>query len=249
MKRITAALAAVLAVLPVMTGCARANRDRAPNVLWAWERREDLRSAEPERFAVAELAATITLAEGRVIVHRRMQPLQLATGATVIAVVRIETGPRAVLGQSELQSVEDTIAELPQNPAVRGLQIDFDATAAQREFYTNLLHDLRRRLGQQEWISITALTSWCMYDDWIRQLPVDEAVPMLFALGAGRMETEAYLASGADFRDPLCRRSVGVLLGDDHALVPRGRRVYWFSNTAWNSAKVAEAVTEQRGLE
>jgi hypothetical protein len=249
MKHISAALAIVLAVLPVVSGCTRANRNRLPNVLWAWERREDLRSADPERFVVAELAATITLVDGRVIVHRRMQPLQLAAGARVIAVVRIETGPGAVLEYSQLQSVENTVAELAQNPAVCGLQIDFDATAAEREFYANLLHGLRRRLGQQEWISITALASWCMYDDWIRELPVDEAVPMLFALGAGRAETKAYLAGGADFRDPLCRRSVGVLLGDDHALVPRGRRVYWFSNAAWNSANIAYAVIEQGELE
>ena len=96
---------------------------------------------------------------------------------------------------------------------------------------------------------MTALASWCMHDDWLRDLPVNEAVPMLFALGAGRAETEAYLASGADFRDPLCRNSVGVLLGDDHRLVPRGRRVYWFSNTAWNSANIAQAVIEGRDLE
>jgi hypothetical protein len=247
MKHTIAVLATTLAALPLMSGWANGNR--SPNVLWAWERREDLRSADPEHFAVAELAATITLAEGRVVVQPRMQPLQLAPGTIVMAVVRIETGRGVVLQNRELQNVENTVAELAQNHAVRGFQIDFDATPPEREFYASLLHDLRRRLGQQEWISITALASWCMYDDWIRELPVNEAVPMLFAMGAGRAETEAYLGSGADFRDPLCRQSVGVLLGDDHALIPRGRRIYWFSNAAWNSARVAQAVNEQRGLQ
>lgn len=247
MKHTIAAFATALAVLPLMSGWANGNRP--PNVLWAWERREDLRSADPQRFAVAELAATITLADDHFIVHRRMQPLQLNPKAIVIAVVRIETGRGAVLKNRQLQSVENTVVELAQNPAVRGLQIDFDATPVEHEFYASLLHDLRRRLGQQEWISITALASWCMYDDWIQELPVDEAVPMLFALGAGRTETESYLASGSDFRDPLCRRSVGVMLGDNHALVPHGRRVYWFSHSAWNSARVAQAVIEQRELE
>lgn len=246
-KHTIVALAIALAVLPLMSGSANSSRSR--NVLWAWERREDLRSADPARFAVAELAATITLADGRVIVQPRMQPLKLRTGAIVIAVVRIETRRGAVLQNEALQSIENTMAELAQNPPVRGLQVDFDATPVERGFYASLLHDLRRRLGKQEWISITALASWCMYDDWIRELPVNEAVPMLFALGAGRNETEAYLASGADFRDPLCRQSVGVLLGDDHALIPRGRRIYWFSNAAWNSARVAQAVNEQRGLQ
>jgi hypothetical protein len=78
MKHTIAALATALAVLPLMSGWDRANGNRSPDVLWAWERREDLRSADPERFGVAELAATITLAGGRAIVHRRMQPLQLA---------------------------------------------------------------------------------------------------------------------------------------------------------------------------
>jgi hypothetical protein len=249
MKHSTAALATALAVLPLVSGCTHANHNHPPNVLWAWERREDLRSADPDHFGVAELAATITLNSSGVSVHRRMQPLQLASGATVISVVRIETTPGAALDDGELQSVENTIATLAQNPAVRGLQIDFDTTSAQREFYGTLLRDLRRRLGKQAWISITALASWCMYDDWIRELPVNEAVPMLFALGAGRTETEAYLASGEDFRDPLCRSSVGVLLGDDHALVPPGRRVYWFNNGGWNSASVAQMMIEQRRLE
>jgi hypothetical protein len=119
------------------------------------------------------------------------------------------------------------------------VQIDFDATASQREFYRRMLNDLRARLPNTP-ISMTALTSWCMDDDWIAALPVDEAVPMLFRMGRDDRSIRARLKSGDDFREPLCRTSVGVSTDEPQAMRAGGRRVYWFAPRSWTQSQLAE---------
>ena len=61
-------------------------------ILWAWERPEDLTFINPEKVSVAFLAKTIYLRGDKVIVKPRLQPLKLAPGTKLTAVVRIETG-------------------------------------------------------------------------------------------------------------------------------------------------------------
>jgi hypothetical protein len=130
------------------------------------------------------------------------------------------------------------------------IQIDFDAAASERPFYESLLTDLRKRLGPQAHISITALASWCEGDAWLAQLPagtIDEAVPMLFRMGRDAARVEATLASQGEFRAGVCRASVGV--SDDEQLsrsILTGqiaatrewsqKRIYVFHNGTWNSA-------------
>lgn len=75
--------------------------------------------------------------------------------------------------ENRVASVILTSAE----PGAVALQVDFDARASQHTFYARLLRDLRRQMPPSLPLSITALASWCSYDDWIRGLPVDEAVP------------------------------------------------------------------------
>jgi len=53
------------------------------------------------------------------------------------------------------------------------VQIDFDARRSQRRFYVRLLRDLRRRMPPSLPLSITALASWCAYDDWLSGLPIE----------------------------------------------------------------------------
>jgi hypothetical protein len=175
-------------------------------VLWAWERPEDLRFIDSEHVGVAFLAGTVSMRGGGSEFHPRMQPLRVS--------------PNAIARASTL-------------PQVVAAQIDFDATASERSFYRDLLLELRRRLPPSMPISITALASWCIGDDWIGGLPIDEAVPMLFRLGVGQHEVGSWMRSQREFREPLCRGSLGVSTDEPWTSLPAGRRVYAFSTKPW----------------
>jgi Protein of unknown function (DUF3142) len=63
--------------------------------LWVWERREDLRTVDPDTTAIATLDSTIVLGRTAALIMRR-QPYIYPAGIRRIAVVRIETaGPIA----------------------------------------------------------------------------------------------------------------------------------------------------------
>jgi hypothetical protein len=203
-------------------------------VLWAWERPEDLRFVNPEKTGIAFLAATIRLRAETAIVRPRFQPLLVAEAAKLVSVVRIEADSRAQLNHAQLERSVATIVETSSWPRVSAVQVDFDATFSQREFYGNLLIELRRRLRPSVPISITALASWCLDDDWISTLPIDEAVPMLFRMSAGTDQVVARLESGKDFRAPLCRDSLGISTDERWSTLPAGRRVYVFHTKPWD---------------
>lgn len=219
---------------------------RLPHViLWAWERREDLSFLDPRRTGVAYLAGTLGLSGDQIVVRMRRQPLIVARDTVVIPVVRIETDSDAAptLSARQRAAACTAIVRLAgSKPAA--IQIDFDATRSQRAFYRALLSDLRARVGTSVPLSMTALASWCIYDDWITNLPVDEAVPMLFRMGADSQEISAYLRRGGRFVPPISRTSVGVATDEPLAAIAGGRRVYLFSPHAWTRAQAAQAIAE-----
>jgi hypothetical protein len=126
-----------------------------------------------------------------------------------------------------------SIRELWDLPGIVGLQVDFDATQSQRAFYRDLLHRLRAAKPRGMSLSITALGSWCLGDPWIRNLPIDEAVPMLFRMGPEASSVKETLARRGDFTVPLARTSVGYSLDEPFLPIPRGRRVYAFDPRPW----------------
>jgi hypothetical protein len=205
-----------------------------PLVLWAWERPEDLRFVRSGDSAIAYLAETIQLRDGEVRPRPRMQSLRVRDDAKLVAVVRVETDHSDLNHSQALQSAA-AIARNASQPRVVAIQVDFDATLSQRAFYRDLLLDLRRRVGAEKPISITALASWCMDDDWLAGLPIDEAVPMLFRMGAGTNEVTTRLASGRDFREPLCRGSLGISTDERWRSLPGGRRLYVFNPQPWTA--------------
>lgn len=202
-----------------------------PVTLWAWERRENLRALNTRRFAVAYLDQTLTI---RLTVESqpRRDLLVFPNSATRIPVVRIEAPPSAVLNAQNRSGVVQAILRSAREPGIAALQIDFDATRSQRPFYRDLLLDLRHQLPANLPLSITALASWCSYDDWLRDLPVDEAVPMMF-----RMEPDRRLAPPNldDFRilEPLCQSSAGVSTTEPWPSDLVGKRVYIFADNGW----------------
>ena len=114
-----------------------------------------------------------------------------------------------------------------------GIQIDFDAKLSERKFYKELLEKLRLELPKNYLLSITALASWAIYDNWIADLPVDEAVPMLFSLGVEKQQVLSYLAAKKDFRTRNTQTSLGISTGEDLPWLPEERRIYIFANQSW----------------
>jgi hypothetical protein len=194
-------------------GYGREHRLKGPRlVFWAWEQREDLRFLDPRTDGVAFLTSTVELLPDSVRVEPRMQPLYLPPGIQVVAVVRIfsHDDKPARLTADQMSETLQALLVATREPAVSALQIDFDARQSERGFYSRLLSELRQRLGPAYPISITALVSWCIGDRWIHNLPVDEAVPMLFSMGSEEALIRNYLSSTGTFPEPLCRGSLGI---------------------------------------
>ena len=209
-------------------------------ILWAWERPERLDFIDPEKVGVAFLAKTIYLRGDRVISRPRFQPLTLPPGARLVAVARIEseTSPdysrRPALSPAQIKETAATISELGTLPNVVMVQVDFDATASERAFYRELLTQLRGKLPATTALSITALASWCKGDNWLEDLPVDEAVPMLFRMGVERKQFLSGLAAGETFSSTLCRTTAGVSTDEPLAQLPRVQRLYVFNPRVWS---------------
>jgi len=68
-------------------------------------------------------------------------------------------------------------------------------------------------------------------------------VPMMFRMGPDRAAIEESLAAGSDFREPLCRHSVGVSTDEPWPTTFRGRRVYIFSPKPWTESSLSALKT------
>ncbi|HEX8097289.1 MAG TPA: DUF3142 domain-containing protein [Pyrinomonadaceae bacterium] len=213
-------------------------------ILWAWERPERLGFIDPRRVGVAFLAKTLYLRGERVVTRPRLQPLEVPPGTKLVAVVRIESDRKEIpkLSAGQLTKAAEDVSELARLSQVYAVQIDFDARQTERDFYRRLLLELRPRLPDTTALSITALASWCLHDDWLRGLPVDEAVPMLFRMGVDSRNILSGLASGKGFRPTLCRGSSGVSTDEPSDWVPASRHVYVFNPESWSPASVSQTL-------
>jgi Protein of unknown function (DUF3142) len=216
--------------------------DTLPHViLWAWERPEKLDFIDASRTGVAFLGRTLYLGDGdKVIVRPRLQPLNVPDGIPLIAVARIESkrDGSASLSQLQIESAAREIVELTRQPNIVAVQIDFDARASERKFYSELLATVRRLLPPTTALSITALASWCQGDSWLDQLPIDEAVPMLFRMGIDRTSILNRLATGEQFHSSLCTQSAGVATDEALPYTPATDRVYVFNPSSWSPISV-----------
>lgn len=246
-------------------------------MLWAWERPEDFTGMRGGKYGVAFLAKTIYLVSADlagqksdrdgVRVRPRLQPLDVSPGTPLMAVVRVETsagfrmsayssgskdGPR--YSEKQIERAAEEIVNAANLPRVSAVQIDFDASSSEHEFYRGLLAETRRGLPKETRLSITALASWCVSDRWLEELPdgtIDEAVPMLFRMGPGAAEVVRQLRREEEFPLVACRNSVGVstdeLLSRDilggklgGADFLTGKRVYVFSPHSWSADGLPE---------
>ena len=207
-------------------------------MLWAWERPEDLTFLDSHNYGVAFLAQTLTLRGDEVVFNPRHQPLQVPPDAKVMAVTRIEsqkiTGQRPALSANQRQQLVKLILRTLELGRVAAIQVDFDALVSERDFYRALLQDLRAQLPDKVPLSMTALASFCIGDRWLEGLPVDEAVPMIFRMGADDKPIKNRLEANQDFGDPICQRSYGFALDEPVAMrIYLNRRLYVFNDHSW----------------
>ena len=230
----------------ISSGCqnSRQNFTQFPQkILWAWERPENLEFINAKQFGVAFLAQTIELTGDEIIINPRRQPLKVSPETKIIAVTRIETSKRtenrATLSEKQQSEVVQNILKTLELKNVSAIQIDFDATVSERQFYRKLLNDLRQKLPTDFPISITSLASFCIDDNWIKDLPVDEIVPMIFRLGADEKTVKNYLANGNDFKTPICQTSYGIAVDEPVKVnFQTPRRIYFFNVRSWNQKDV-----------
>jgi hypothetical protein len=219
---------------------------RVPRVvLWAWERREDLSFIDPKTTAIAYLDRTVELRGDAVTMRPRFEPLTIPRGTTLLPVARIENSRTSppTLSHAQCDTAAALIAQMTAaSPAA--IQIDFDATASQRAFYRDLLAQVRRRIPRSTAISMTALASWCVDDNWLSDLDVDEIVPMLYRMGPDAVAIRAYIRRGGELAAGRAVVSVGVSLDEPISDAPRDKRVYLFSPRPWTPQQMHSAIAQ-----
>ncbi len=223
----------------------RVNEREFPRViLWAWERPEDLQFLNTNRYGVAFLAQTLTLKNDDVLLKPRRWPLKVSPATRLIAVTRIEsrktTGQSVALSDNQRNRVATLILKTLEEGNVSAVQVDFDAVVSERTFYRSLLHELRQKLPDNVPLSITALASFCVGDRWLTDLPVDEAIPMVFRMGKDSSAIKTMLSDGKDFREGICQRSYGIAVDEPFDVrLDSERRVYVFNSQAWSVNDIA----------
>ena len=235
-------LSIVAAVLLIASERPSAARDFKPGatVLWAWERPEDLRFAGPG-VEIAAMTGFVVVSGNRVWARGRRFPLEVNPAARRIALVHVQIDRRRPLVMSgELRRVlTAAVLAYARPPGFSAVQIDFEVRASERPVLLNLLRDVRAALPESVPLSITALASWCETEDWLRDAPVDEVVPMLFRMGPAGEDIWAGLGDG-DFKEPECRSAAGLSTDSRIGRLKRGRRVYLFDPKPWTPRAFAD---------
>ena len=166
-------------------------------MLWAWERPEELSYIDSKKVGIALFIRRYRLYGDDVLVVPRAQVLRMPQDARRIAVVRIEPSEKnkPTLSPKQRTQLLKELARLTKLAQIEGLQVDFDARITERQFYTLLMQELRKEVGPGYFLSMTALASWCLSDNWLKELPVNEVVPMLFDMGADSVSIKKRLSS------------------------------------------------------
>ena len=219
-------------------------------MLWAWETPSDLRWVDPDKIGVAFLAETITLCDDDIWAKPRMQPLRVTPETFLTSVVRIESSAkrRPTLSTAQLDRVVASVLKKSKLPGVKAVQIDFDARVSERPFYKTLLMRLRDELPPDTELSMTALASWCIGDQWLANTSADEIVPMFFSMGADSKQVANHLQKRRTVNNFSKRKAIG--LAENSAEVIQlisennkrelldGRRLYLFSARGWTKDSV-----------
>lgn len=216
------------------------NPQMPQKILWAWEREEDLNFIDTNKFGVAFIAQHLYLQKDDVIFNPRRNPLEVPANTYLIAVTRIETKKdenRPALSDEQRKKIVSLIKKTLELPDVKAVQIDFDVVSSERNFYKNLVFDLKKELPDKTPLTITSLASWCVGDTWFNEFPIDEAIPMAFQMGADDQTIRDFLRKENDWNEPLCRGSYGISTDEPlNIKFKPNRRFFYFNPKAWKES-------------
>ncbi|NHZ34230.1 hypothetical protein [Massilia rubra] len=206
-------------------------------LVWAWERPEDLRWLAPD-IGVAYVASSVLLQGDETQVYRRASALLLAPGAPRVPVLHVDMSWRRPPALSEAQSrrVADELLRLAAQANRKVVQLDFEVRRSQRPFLARTIGAIRARLDPSIALSVTALASWCLDDYWLHDIAADEVVPMAFRMGQAQHALRARLLQQRGFTRARCGAAIGFSTDEPMMAVREGRR-YYFSPQAWSAAR------------
>jgi hypothetical protein len=205
-------------------------------LLWAWERPEDLRWL-PAHIGVAYVAATILLRGEETLVHPRATPLRLTAGTPVVPVLHVDMSWRSppALNAAQSARIATELLRVARRANRNVVQLDFEVRRSQRPFLAGTIAAIRQQLDPAIALSVTALASWCLDDYWMHDSLADEIVPMAFRMGPGQHGFRQRLARQQGFTRKECAGAIG-LSADEPAIATTAARHYHFSPQAWTAA-------------
>jgi hypothetical protein len=205
-------------------------------MLWAWERAEDLRWLPPT-IGVAYVASSIDLRAGQALIRRRTAPLLVASATAIVPVLHVDVSwrfpPKQTKEQTEIIAQE--LLRVARSANRNVVQLDFEVGRSQRAFLASTIATVRARLDPRIALSSTALASWCLDDYWLHDSAADEVVPMVFRMGRDQHALRRRIVQQQGFTRPRCRSAVGFSSDEPMMLVNTGRH-YYFSPKAWTAA-------------
>lgn len=216
---------------------------------WAWEAPQDLSAIDSEHTGIAELSASIYIKGDRPIYYLRRQPLRAPKNIYRMAVIHIEARSRwkPVLNGQMAKTIAAEINTIYKKQAYDSLQIDFEVLNHQRDFYHDLLIEIRQLMGNELFISITGLASWCTSDGWVgrARLPVDLMVPMYFSISKELHQRQAFISrfpSSITRLAPECRFAIGLATFEKwHIPLRANIPVFVFTKGSWNEETLKQA--------
>jgi hypothetical protein len=149
-------------------------------IVWAWERPEDLRFVDG-RAEVAVQKGFIVLSGAGLYVRGRRFPLIISERpSTVLIHIQIDHHRPLAWTSDQRRQTAQAVLALAQSTKARRVQLDFEVRQSERPILLDLLTEVRRELPRDEDLSMTALASWCETETWLDAAPVDESFPCCF---------------------------------------------------------------------
>ena len=216
----------------------QSNTVEKPKVfLWEWQNQNNLDFVDAEKAGVAYLSQTLVVNRQSITLYPRRKRLKVNPATYLVAVTRIESWPRnSGFSSKQISQVARMIARTSRDRDIKGIQIDFDARPSERKFYKAVLTKLRAEIPREMTLSITVPVSACFGDSWIKDLPIDEAVPMSFRVSDDEGKIGARLSRLKSITQPLCKKSIGYSFkGSFKVQFSRDRTNYYFASQPWRS--------------
>lgn len=202
-------------------------------MIWAWERAEELRWL-PQDVGVAYVAVAIELSGSKIRVRRRSQALLVAPQTPLVPVVHVDAlwHPSPTLNAKQRDAIVAHVLRVASAGNRGVVQLDFEVRRSQRAFLEDIVRRIRQRLPREIALSVTALASWCAGDYWLAEMDADEIVPMAFRMAGDDAEIRSLLGVHRRFVRERCSAAIATAT-DEEPVSVRALRHYHFSSRSW----------------